>query len=116
MVQYQRDRIDLAFGALADPTRREVLDRLAGSSATISELASPFGMSLTGMKKHVAVLEKAGLVVTAKVGRERRCSLDPSGPDPVAWWVERHRSALESRLDRLAELVEKRNNKEGGSE
>ena len=107
MVQYQRERIDRAFGALADPTRRVVLDRLAAGSATISELAQPFGMSLTGMKKHVAVLEDAELVRTEKIGRERRCSLDPAGPDPVAWWMERHRAALEDRLDRLGELVEK---------
>jgi len=61
------------------------------------------------MKKHVAVLEEAGLVQTEKVGRERRCSLDPAGPDPVEWWMETHRAALEERLDRLGELVEKNN-------
>jgi DNA-binding transcriptional ArsR family regulator len=113
MVQYQRERIDRAFGALADPTRRSVLDRLAAGSATISDLAAPFGMSLTGMKKHVAVLEAAGLVKTEKVGRERRCSIDPDGPDPVAWWMDRHRAALESRLDRLGELVESQSRTEG---
>lgn len=106
MVQYQGERIDRAFGALADPTRRAVLDRLAAGGATISELATPFDMSLTGMKKHVAVLEGAGLVRTEKVGRERHCSLDPGGPDPAEWWMERHRAALESRLDRLGELLE----------
>jgi DNA-binding transcriptional ArsR family regulator len=106
MVQYRRERIDRAFGALADPTRRAILDRLAVGGATISELAAPFGMSLTGMKKHVAVLENAGLVQTEKVGRERRCSLDPAGPDPVAWWMESHRAALEDRLDRLGEFLE----------
>jgi DNA-binding transcriptional ArsR family regulator len=106
MVQYQRERIDRAFGALADPTRREVLDRLAAGSRTISELAAPFGMSLTGMKKHIAVLEDADLVQTEKVGRERRCSLDPTGPDPAEWWMDRHRAALESRLDRLGEFLE----------
>ena len=109
MVQYQRERIDRAFGALADPTRRAVLDRLASGGKTISELATPFDMSLTGMKKHVAVLEDAGLVRTEKVGRERRCSLDPAGPDPAEWWIERHRAALESRLDRLGEFVEESN-------
>ena len=105
MVQYQGERIDRAFSALADPTRRAVLDRLRTGGKTISELAAPFDMSLTGMKKHVALLEEAGLVSTQKVGRERRCSLDPDGPDPVAWWIEQHRSALEGRLDRLGELV-----------
>jgi DNA-binding transcriptional ArsR family regulator len=114
MVQYQRERIDRAFGALSDPTRRAVLDRLAAGSATISDLAAPFGMSLTGMKKHVAVLEGAGLVATEKVGRERRCALDPNGPDPVARWIEQHRSALESRLDRLGDFVETQ--KEGVSD
>lgn len=106
MVQYQRERIDRAFGALADPTRRAVLDRLATGSRTISELAAPFSMSLTGMKKHVAVLEDAGLVKTEKVGRERRCALDPAGPDPAAWWIERHKATLENRLDRLGEFLE----------
>jgi DNA-binding transcriptional ArsR family regulator len=105
MVQYQGERIDRAFGALADPTRRAVLDRLAAGSATISELAAPFGMSLTGMKKHVAVLEEAGLVATEKVGRQRQCALDPSGPDAAEWWIEQHRAALESRLDRLGEFL-----------
>jgi DNA-binding transcriptional ArsR family regulator len=105
MVQYPRERIDKAFGALADPTRRAVLDRLATGSRTISELAAPFSMSLTGLKKHVAVLEDAGLVKTEKVGRERRCALDPAGPDPAAWWIERHQAALESRLDRLGEFL-----------
>jgi DNA-binding transcriptional ArsR family regulator len=113
MVQYQRERIDRAFGALADPTRREVLDRLAEGGATISELAAPFDMSLTGMKKHVSVLEGAGLVRTEKVGRERRCSLHPDGPDPVRWWIEQHRAALESRLDRLGEFLDERNQQEG---
>ncbi len=110
MVQYQRERIDRAFGAMADPTRRAVLDRLVIGGATISELAAPFGMSLTGMKKHVGVLEEAGLVRTEKVGRERRCSLDPAGPDPVEWWMERHRAAVEERLDRLGGLVESQHN------
>ena len=106
MVQYQRDGIDLAFGALADPTRRAVLGRLASESATISELAAPFDMSLTGMKKHVAVLEGAGLVATEKVGRQRRCSIDPSGTAEVTRWFEDYRTSLEGRLDRLGELVE----------
>ena len=72
----------------------------------MSELAAPAGMSLTGMRKHVGVLEEAGLVRTEKVGRERRCSLDPGGPAEVARWIEEYRAALENRLDRLGELVE----------
>ena len=74
MVQYQAT-VDLAFAALADPTRRAVLERLGAGSATISELAGPFGMSLTGMKKHIRLLEEAELVTTEKVGRVRRCML-----------------------------------------
>ena len=106
MVQYYEDRIDRAFGALADPTRRTVLARLAQGSAAISELANPFAMSLTGMKKHVAVLEEAGLVSTEKVGRQRVCTIDPSGAAEVARWFEQYRSALEERLDRLGDFVE----------
>jgi len=115
MVQYQRERINRAFGALADPTRRSVLDRLAAGDATITELAAPFGMSLTGMKKHVSVLEDAGLVETQKVGRQRLCSIDPAGPDPAQWWIERHRNALEDRLDRLGELLEQQQQQPEGA-
>ncbi|MDQ3729397.1 MAG: metalloregulator ArsR/SmtB family transcription factor [Actinomycetota bacterium] len=106
MVQYQQERIDRAFGALADPTRRAVLERLAHSGATISELAAPFGMSLTGMKKHVAILEEAGLVRSEKVGRERRCRLDPVGPTDAAHWMEMHRATLEARLDRFEQMLQ----------
>ncbi|MEJ7876923.1 MAG: metalloregulator ArsR/SmtB family transcription factor [Solirubrobacterales bacterium] len=113
MVQYQPERIDRTFGALADPTRRAVLERLAQSGATISELAAPFGMSLTGMKKHVAILGEAGLVLTEKVGRERRCSLDPAGPADAARWMEMHRATLEARLDRFAEMLEKEEQAKG---
>src|SRR5215469_2282321 len=74
MVQYHTT-VDRAFAALADPTRRAVLERLGAGSATISELAEPFGMSLTGMKKHIRLLEEANLVVTEKIGRTRRCTL-----------------------------------------
>ncbi len=112
MVQYQQERIDRAFAALADPTRRAVLECLAHSGATISELAAPFGMSLTGMKKHVAILEEAGLVLTEKVGRERRCRLDPQGPADAERWMEMHRTMLEARLDRFGEMLKK----EGHSE
>ncbi len=112
MVQYQQKRIDRAFGALADSTRRAMLERLAHGTATVSELAAPFDMSLTGMKKHVAVLEDAGLITTVKVGRQRLCSIDPAGPDPAQWWIERHRTALEGRLDRLGELLKNNKRKE----
>jgi DNA-binding transcriptional ArsR family regulator len=99
MVQYPTD-VDRAFAALADPTRRAVLERLgAGGSATISELAAPFGMSLTGMKKHVRLLEEAELVTTEKVGRVRRCMLVPYAFEGISTWLRR--------LDRFAEVVER---------
>jgi DNA-binding transcriptional ArsR family regulator len=95
MVQY----LDRTFGALADPTRRSIVERLGGGSASISELAEPFGMSLTGMKKHVLVLEDAGLVVTEKVGRVRKCTLAPYAFEGITAWLQR--------LDRFAQVVER---------
>src|SRR2546423_2083774 len=93
MVQYSA-AVDRAFAALADPTRRAVLERLGTGSATISELAEPFGMSLTGMKKHVRLLEEAELVTTEKVGRVRRCMLAPYAFEGITTWVQRlHRFA-----------------------
>ena len=98
MVQYQSS-VDRAFTALGDPTRRAVLERLGAGSATISELAAPFGMSLTGMKKHVTLLEEANLVVTEKVGRTRRCVLVPYAFEGISTWLQR--------LDRFAQVVER---------
>jgi len=98
MVQYT-PTVNAAFTALADPTRRAVLERLGSGSATISELAEPFGMSLTGMKKHVLVLEGAGLVLTEKVGRTRRCTLAPYAFEGITTWLQR--------LDRFARVVER---------
>jgi DNA-binding transcriptional ArsR family regulator len=98
MVQHSSP-IDLVFAALADPTRRAVLERLGVGSAAISELAEPFGMSLTGMKKHVRLLEEAQLVTTEKVGRVRRCTLVPYAFEGISTWL--------SRLDRFAEIVER---------
>src|SRR5689334_12601257 len=97
MVQYST-KIDRAFAALADPTRRAVVERLGSGSATISELAQPFGMSLTGMKKHVRLLEEAELVTTEKVGRVRRCMLVPDAFEGISTWVQR--------LDRFEHIVE----------
>jgi DNA-binding transcriptional ArsR family regulator len=91
--------VDLAFAALADPTRRAVLERLGTGSATITELAEPFGMSLTGMKKHVRLLEDANLVATAKIGRVRRCMLVPYAFEGISTWLQR--------LDRFAQVVER---------
>ncbi len=105
MVQYSQ--IDRAFSALSDPTRRGVLERLGRGSATITELAEPFGISLTGMKKHVRVLEDAELVSTEKVGRARRCTLGPRRLDDVQEWIETYRRMLDERLDRFGELLER---------
>ena len=105
MVQYPQ--IDRTFAALADPTRRSILERLGRGSATITELAEPFGISLTGVKKHVRVLEEAELVVTEKVGRSRQCSLGPRRLEDVQEWVGMYRQMLDERLDRFGELLEK---------
>jgi DNA-binding transcriptional ArsR family regulator len=106
MVQYQA--IDRTLAALADPTRREVLEALGrGGEATVSELATPAGISLTGMKKHLRVLEDAGLVTTKKVGRTRRCSLGPSRLEDVQAWMNSYRSLVEERFDRLEQLLER---------
>jgi DNA-binding transcriptional ArsR family regulator len=112
VVQYSQ--IDRTFGALADPTRRGVLERLGGGNATITELAEPFGISLTGMKKHVRVLEEAELVTTEKVGRMRVCSLGPRRLDDVQAWVETYRRMLDERLDRFGELLERRKESQDG--
>jgi DNA-binding transcriptional ArsR family regulator len=106
MVQYQTE-LDRTFAALADPTRRGILERLGESSATITELAGPAGMSLTGLKKHVRVLEEADLVTTEKVGRSRRCALGPRNLEDVQAWIDAHRRTLEARLDRLGEFLER---------
>jgi DNA-binding transcriptional ArsR family regulator len=106
MVQYQ-PQLDRTFAALADPTRRGILERLGRGSATITELAEPAGMSLTGMKKHVRVLEDVELVATEKVGRARRCSLGPRRLEDAQRWIETYRRMLDGRLDRLGELLER---------
>jgi DNA-binding transcriptional ArsR family regulator len=98
MVQYQSS-IDRTFAALADPTRRSVLEHLGARSASISELAAPCDMSLTGMKKHIRVLEEAQLVTTEKVGRVRRCTLVPYAFEGISAWL--------TRLDRFAQVVER---------
>jgi len=106
MVQYSA-KLDSAFGALADPTRRGILERLGRSDAAISDLAKAFGITLTGIKKHVGVLETAGLVTTEKVGRVRRCSLGPRRLDDETAWIAAYRRMLEGRHDRLGEFLER---------
>jgi DNA-binding transcriptional ArsR family regulator len=105
VVQYQA-QLDRTFAALSDPTRRGILERLGRGRATVSELAAPYGISLTGMKKHLQVLEDAGLVSTEKVGRTRWCAVGPQGLDEVQRWIVGYRLMLEERLDRLGELLE----------
>jgi DNA-binding transcriptional ArsR family regulator len=112
MVQYPQ--LDRTFAALGDPTRLAILERLGQGSATITELADPFGMSLTGLKKHVRVLEDAQLVTTEKVGRARRCSLGPQRLQDVEQWIDTYRRMLDVRLDRFGELLER--TKEKGAE
>jgi len=106
MVQYQN--VDRTLAALADPTRRGVLERLGREgTATVSELAAPAGISLTGMKKHLGILEGAGLVSTEKVGRTRHCKLGPQRLEDLQAWMDSYRTMVEERFDRLEELLER---------
>jgi DNA-binding transcriptional ArsR family regulator len=106
MVQYDA-QLDAAFAALADPTRRGILERLGEADRSISDLAAAFGMTLTGIKKHVRVLEDAGLVSSEKVGRVRMCRLGPRRLDDETLWIAAYRRQLEARLDRLGEFLER---------
>ncbi len=105
MVQYASPALDLSFTALSDATRRGVLDQLGRADASITSLAEKFHMTLTGMKKHVSVLEKAGLVTTQKVGRVRTCKLGQSGLEAEAEWIEAHRKLFEARFDALDQVI-----------
>ncbi len=112
MVQYQETRFDASFAALSDATRRGVLERLGRADASITELAEKFHMTLTGMKKHVGVLERAGLVTTEKVGRVRTCKLGPGRLEEEVAWIERYRQLWEARFDELDNVVEELKRKE----
>jgi len=107
MVQYS-PALDATFGALADPSRRAIVERLGRGAATISELATLLDITLTGTKKHVQVLEAAGLVTTEKVGRTRFCRLGPRRLEDELAWIENYRQLLDQRLDRLGELIDRR--------
>ena len=109
MVQYS---LDNAFAALSDATRRGVLERLGRRDASITELAVKFHMTLTGMKKHVGVLEQAGLVRTEKVGRVRTCKLGPHRLEGESTWIERYRQLWDARFDELDNVVEELKQKE----
>ena len=106
MVQYIKMRLDASFAALSDATRRGILERLGSADASITDLAAKFHMTLTGMKKHVGVLEQAGLVTTEKVGRVRTCKLGLRRLEEEAAWIERHRRLWEARFDELDQIVE----------
>lgn len=112
MVQYGGGRLDASFGALSDATRRGVLERLARHDASITDLARTFHMTLTGMRKHIGVLEQAELVTTEKVGRVRTCRLGPRRLDEETAWIERNRQLWDSRFDQLDRVVEELNRKE----
>ena len=112
MVQYSTTRLDGAFAALSDATRRGVLEQLGRSDASITQLADKFHMTLTGMKKHVGVLEDAGLVVTQKVGRVRTCKLGPRRLAEETAWIERYREMWAERFDALDQVVEELKQKE----
>ena len=111
MVHYQA-RLDATFAALSDVTRRGVLEQLGSSDASITDLAEKFDMTLTGMKKHVSILEQAGLVTTEKVGRIRTCKLGRRRLEEEAAWIEQHRQLWSARFDALDEVVEHLKRKE----
>jgi DNA-binding transcriptional ArsR family regulator len=112
MVQYRQTRLDDSFAALSDATRRGVLEQLGRSDASITDLAEKFHMTLTGMKKHVGVLEEAGLVTTEKVGRVRICKLGPRQLEEERAWLERYRQLWDSRFAALDKVVEELKRKE----
>ena len=105
MVQYRPASLDASFAALSDTTRRGILERLGQADASISELAQAFRMTLTGMKKHVGVLEEAGLVATRKVGRVRTCTLGRRRLGDEAAWIERYRQLWDARFDELDTVI-----------
>ena len=112
MVQYTNSHLDASFAALSDATRRGVLEQLGRADASITELADRFHMTLTGMKKHVRVLEQAGLVTTEKVGRVRTCTLGLRRLEEEAAWIERYRQLWDARFDELDRVVEALKRKE----
>jgi DNA-binding transcriptional ArsR family regulator len=112
MVQYSPARFDTSFAALADATRRGVLEQLMRSDASITDLAQKFHLTLTGMKKHVTVLERAGLVATEKVGRVRTCKLGPRGLAEEAAWMEQYQQLWADRFDELDKIIDEIKQKE----
>ena len=115
MVQYSLTGFDASFAALSDATRRGVLEQLGRTDASITELAEKFHMTLTGMKKHVGVLEQAGLITTEKIGRVRTCRLGLRGLDEEAAWIEQRRQLWDARFDALDRVVEDMKRREKAS-
>ena len=115
MVHFKSAHLDASFAALSDATRRGVLEQLERSDASITELAEKFDMTLTGMKKHVGVLEQAGLITTEKVGRVRTCRLGLRGLDEEAAWIEQRRQLWDARFDALDRVVEDMKRREKAS-
>ncbi|HEU4562098.1 MAG TPA: metalloregulator ArsR/SmtB family transcription factor, partial [Longimicrobium sp.] len=116
MVQYKTTRLDTSFAALSDATRRGILEQLGRADASITELAEQFRMTLTGMKKHVGVLEQAGLVTTKKIGRVRTCQLGPRRLEEETAWIESYRQRWDERFDELDRVVEELTRKEKSDE
>ena len=112
MVQYSQRHLDASFAALADCTRRGVLEQLGRAESSITDLAAKFDMTLTGMRKHVGVLEEAGLVTTQKVGRVRRCRIGARRLDEVAAWIDRYHQLWDTRFRELDKVVEELKRKE----
>jgi DNA-binding transcriptional ArsR family regulator len=112
MVQFSDARLDASFAALSDATRRGVLDRLGRADASITDLAEAFHLTLTGMRKHVGVLERADLVTTRKVGRVRTCTLGPRRLEDETAWIEQQRRMWDERFDELERIVGERRRKE----
>ena len=112
MVQYMQPHLDSVFAALADSTRRGVLEQLGRSEASITDLANRFHMTLTGMKKHVGVLERTGLVTTEKVGRVRNCRIGTRRLEEAAAWIERYQQLWDARFSALDDVVEELQRKE----
>src|SRR5579871_4102553 len=112
MVQFQPAHLDASFAAISDATRRGILERLGRTDASITDLAGKFHMTLTGMKKHVGVLEQAGLVTTEKVGRVRTCKLGRRRLEEEAAWIERYRQLWAARFEALDDVIEDLKRKE----
>ena len=113
MVQYSKTRLDATFAALSDSTRRGVLVQLGRGDTSITKLAEQFHMTLTGMKKHVSILEQAGLVKTEKVGRVRTCKLGPQRLDSETAWIEKYKELWDKRFDALEIVVQELKHKKG---